>query len=196
MKQQTKKVITPSALKYERGWTDSMIRKLLSNVDYELVENPFYRKAAPMSLYSMKDITRIERTKKFKELKEKADRRRVSSKKAIETKTKNTIALSDDLSIEVERIEIDELREITLEEKQYWYIELNIRDGGDRSAYSAPKDDVDRWMVNFIRHNLSNYDEELERISGKVGVRQGYWHYKEKLAEEMKKAYEMGKALA
>lgn len=183
--------ITVTGLIEKRGWTRGMASKLLKNIDYKLVDNPYYKCATPMTLYFLKDIKRIEKTKKFKELQQKANKRKESSKKAVETKKKNIVLLADTFSITVERISLDDLRNYTLNAKQNWYnlLQSNRYYEYPLNAYSAHEEDVERWMVNYIRHNLSNYDEELEALAGKVGKSKGYWHYKERLATEMIKVY-------
>ncbi len=65
---QTEMKITLSDLK-ARGWTDGMVRKLAPVP--ELVTNPRYRSAAKMKLFSLRQIERIEKTKRFHSLKSK-----------------------------------------------------------------------------------------------------------------------------
>ena len=184
--------ITVTGLVEKRGWTRSMATKLLENLDYKEVNNPYYKCAAPMILYYLKDIKRIEKTKKFAQLKEKAEKRKISAKKAVETKINTTVDIADTFSVTVERIDLEDLREYTLEEKQNWY-NYNFFSTLNReiwkNAYSADEDTIKRWMVNFIRHNLSDYDEQLEILEGRIGKSKGYSHFKTKLAEEMKKVY-------
>lgn len=183
--------ITGTGLIEKRGWTKSMIGKLTMNLNVRIVDNPHYKCAPSMKLYCLKDIKRIEKTKRFKLLKEKADRRKESAKKSVETKIKNVVQLADNFSVTVQRIDLEELREETLASKQAWYDSqiLNRNNYDFRDAYSAPQEDVERWEVNFIRHNLSDYDEQLEILNGKMGKFVAYWHYKEKLANEMKRIY-------
>lgn len=190
--------ITGTGLIEKRGWTSSMIVKLTKKLECKIVDNPYYRNARPMTLYYLKDIKRIEKTKKFKELKEKADKRRESAKKAVNTKIKKVVQLADTFSVTVERIDLKELEDETLAAKQDWYdIQQFNRDSYYfRNAYLAPKEDVERWKVNYIRHNLSNYDEQLEMLKRKTGKLIAYVHYREKLAEEMKRVYpELEKAI-
>ena len=180
--------ITVTGLVEKRGWTRSMATKLLENLDYKEVNNPHYKCAAPMTLYYLKDIKRIEKTKKFAKLKEKAEKRKISAKKAVETKINTTVDIADTFSVTVERIDLEDLEEFTLEEKQYWY-DNNWNSDYYRNAYSADEETIKRWMVNFIRHNLSDYEEQLEILEGRTGKNKGYWHFKIKLAEEMKRVY-------
>lgn len=192
MKNKKEEYITRTGLIERREWTKSMTDKLLKGLEYKVVDNPHYRCAAPMILYFLKDIKRIEKTKKFKKLKEKADKRKMSAKKAVETKTADTIDIADSFSVDVERMDLEDVEEYTLEEKQSWYNYNffkfnNIEEM--RNAYIADEETVKRWMVNYIRHNLTNYDEELRGLKHRTGKSKGYIHYKMKLAEEMKKVY-------
>ena len=98
--------ITVTGLVEKRGWTRSMATKLLENLDYKEVNNPHYKCAAPMTLYYLKDIKRIEKTKKFAQLKEKAEKRKISAKKAVETKINTTMDIADTFSVTVERIDL------------------------------------------------------------------------------------------
>ena len=77
-----KELISLSGLK-SRGWTAAMIRDLLGEPDKQ-VPNPHYRQAAPMKLYYLFRVGRTERTKQFRQAKEKADRRRESSRKGLQ----------------------------------------------------------------------------------------------------------------
>ena len=208
--------ITATGLIQKRGWTKAMVKKLLGKVEVKWVKNPHYKYAHPMGLYKLNDIKRIEETKKFKDTKEKAEKRKASAKKAVETKKNNTIAMVDKFSLNVKRLDLEELKEITLRDKQEWYdthtkyIRYDVRDYEDyeeeydyylfgesyyeyeyieRNAYTASEDVVKRWMVNYIRHKLTNYDEELERIYKRIGRVEAYDKYKNILATEMKNVY-------
>ena len=57
-----KKTICMSQLK-ERGWTASMIKK--ANLPFDIEENPYYKRAAPMRLYNIEDVEAFEATKAF-----------------------------------------------------------------------------------------------------------------------------------
>ena len=207
--------ITATGLIQKRDWTKTMVNKLLADVEVKWLDNPHYKCASPMGLYNMKDIKRIEKTKKFKDAKEIADKRKASAKKAVETQKKNTISMVDKFSIIVERLTLEDLKEITLKDKQNWYdihpkyIRYDVREYADydeddiyyfengyyeneyieRNAYTAPEEVVKRWMVNYIRHKLTNYDEELKRICGRLAREKAYAKYKNILAAEMKKVY-------
>lgn len=48
---------------------------------------------------------------------------------------------------------------------------------------------IDRWIVNYIRHKLTDYEKELEKINGRYGEIEAREKYRYLLAEQMKKTY-------
>lgn len=84
------------------------------------------------------------------------------------------------------------LRDAAIDNRQAWddYIaeECDIRNDSCASACSHPHTErgflrlfcntneppIRRWTVNYIRHNLTEYDETLFGMSGKVGCREAY----------------------
>ena len=59
----------------------------------------------------------------------------------------------------------------------------------ENDVYNAPKEVIDRWIVNYIRHKLTDYEKELEKINGRYGKIEAREKYRYLLAEQMKKTY-------
>ena len=76
--------ITLSTLK-SRGWTPAMIRDVLGPPDAE-APNPHYSQGAPMKLYYLHRVEAAERTEEFLQAKLKADKRRSSAQKGLNTR--------------------------------------------------------------------------------------------------------------
>ena len=74
----------------ERGWTDGMVRKFLGEPDATR-PNPHYKCAAPMGLYDVKRVEKVERSAKFKAEMEKLAGRKQSAQKAVKTKMQKAI---------------------------------------------------------------------------------------------------------
>lgn len=151
--------LTQAGLK-ELGWTKTMIETLLP--EPELKDNPHYKCAAPMKLWAVEIVEAVMETPEYAAAAALAAKRKAAAKKADETKTANAIALAGDLSdkITIKVIPAPDLRSRTLAAKQAWYDSLDIYDYPS-DAYSADQLTVDRWMVNYIRHNLTEYDRTL-----------------------------------
>lgn len=175
--------VTKSTL-LKRGWSEKSILELLPQP--KLVDNPYYKKAAKMKLQDLRIVEDKEKTKKFKEYAKKKAKRSNVMKKVADRKRKETIEASKKFDIKVERINIEELKYKALKAKEEWY---DITGQFDRvgSVYRADKETIKRWEINYIRHNLTNYDEELKKLYRKVGKLDAYVNYKEIL---MKKIYE------
>ena len=169
-----------------RGWTEKTIDELLPPP--KLKDNPHYKCASPMQLWEQKVVKQKERTKKFKESAEKKAKRRESSLKAVATKIENTMSLLPTFSLEVERVSLEDLRQWTLNAKWYWYMDTDQYERAD-SVFFADEETILRWEINFIRHNLSNYDDELEKLYGKVGKDMVYSKYRNQLMNKIFEVY-------
>lgn len=150
----------------ELGWTKSLIGKYLP--DPTLKPNPRYKKAAPMKLWNKRDVLDAMDSEVFKAAMEKASKRKAAAEKACATKTKKTVeemtAVGNGLKIKI--IPDDDLRQRTLRAKQNRAIEHGNYEFIPYASDITPET-MERWIVNYIRHNLVNYDTALERLYGK-----------------------------
>ena len=175
----------------ERGWTDTMINKLLKRLRPKLIENPYYACAAPMKLYLKKSVLKKEDTEEFKILLEKSKVRKAISQNTVKTKIKKTLEKMESFSLEVERIPLDELKKLTLEHKQAWYNFIAQQRGYYESDYAwgADEETIERWELNFVRHRLTNYDYELSKLKNKVGKDIAYQKYHNILLDKIEEVY-------
>lgn len=171
------KLITQSTVLSIMGFTKSMIDKLLPAPT--LRDNPRYRSAAPMKLWKEADVLAAMDTDVFREAAAKAERRKAAASKGVDTKRKNAEVLADELiaAIHVQRIELPELERLALDAQQRWY------DFRGRGEIEFPdRETVDRWMVNYIRHDLCDYDDSLYTL-----FRPGKMADKDKLYPKVKR---------
>jgi len=68
------------------------------------------------------------------------------------------------------------------------------RDGDGRFSFTpaSPESDslfLERISVNYLRHVLSNYERELARVYGRVGVKQCYIEISRKVYAAISAAY-------
>lgn len=158
------------------GFTEKLIEMLLP--EPELRPNPHYRSAAFMQLFKRSDVEKAMKNPVFQERLKKREERQAAAEKAVETKRAKLKAATDKFieSIKIEKVDIDVLRTATIEAKQDWYYEQSYIRGEwyVKDAYSADENTVMRWMVNFVRHEMTSYDEQLYYMKGKVGIREMY----------------------
>ena len=153
----------------ERGWTDKLIETFLGEPD-ESRTNPFYKKAAPTKLYDMDRIQEIEATEVFQYEFEKSRKRKSQAEKATITKKVKAEQEYDKILEELAGLELPDLTENEL-------LDLAIKDynamwAGYEFKRACKNDDLDflyRITVNFVRHNLINYEEVLTQAKNKTG---------------------------
>lgn len=117
-----------------------------------------------------------------------SNKRKEAARKAVETKRRKTMETVEDAigKIHVERIHKRNLLSITLSDQEDVY----ERDGKVAlDVYDASPDVQERWMVNFVRHVLTDYNHELWSMKGKVGKSEAYVKYKSAVLDRIAKVY-------
>ena len=168
------------------GFTAKMIETMLS--EPILKDNPHYRCAAPMKLWLITEVDAVMQTDEFKEAVAKRESRRQGAAKAVETKRAK---LHAEIEAKIQKIKVKvlpmgQLRDKAIADRQAWY-DMDWENCCDAS--SADESTVKRWMVNYVRHNLTSYDDVLYRMSGKVGCHNEYLTYKFAVLDKIAAAY-------
>lgn len=172
-KEQKEELITKSTLKQVYHLTDKQIAELPI---FKEVLNPYYSKAAPMKLYSKATVEEFVTSPEFQQSLKKREKLFVSAKKTAERKREQTKQNIKEFArgLTVKKIALPELRKLTLEAKQAWYDYTEQSWNKGYCAEQAPEPVVQRWMVNYIRHNLVEYDEGCDRLFGKTGCQEAH----------------------
>ena len=164
----------------QMGFTDSII-KTLNIVPTEIKPNPHNKKNF-MKLYSEEYIDTILKSSEFVNLVGKNINRRLGALKSTNTKVEKLMRDIDNLNITIKRIENVELLAL------HQYNEYNIT----QLRLANVKDDVrflDRLCVNYIRHELTNYDNSLDFTVGRVGKYKAFNRINEKIYTRIKEVY-------
>ena len=164
----TKQFITKTDLISIRKWTERLIKKYMPVPD-EIRNNPHYGQASKMKLYKISRVESIEKNEQFLIDFQKTILRRKSSLKMVETKKDNLLIEISELPISVEFIPRNELVPLVIDDyndRNYYKDYLTLRDL-DQST-------LERLTVNYIRHQLTSYDQCLGLIFSKVGKKEGY----------------------
>lgn len=171
------------------GWTKKLIEELLPVP--ELKVNPRYKNSPKMKLWNKNDVDKAMQTIEFTTYQEKAKKKRQAAQKAVDTKINNLMQeISKKISnINVSIIDFNELVRLTLEAKQNWYNQNSYDYNNTKNAYETDKQTINRWVVNYIRHNLTDYDENLYNIFGKVGCHDAYIKYRKAVLNKIVESY-------
>lgn len=183
MEEQKEQLISQTTV-LSMGFTKSMIDKLLPPPI--LKRNPHYASSSPMKLWREDDVRSVMETQKFLTMAAKSAARKAASAKAVETKRQKAELLTDELikNIKVRRWNMAVLERKTLDDKEL----RNLEHGN----YDMPMPDtktLERWMVNFIRHNLCEYDDSLEELFGLVGKDELYQRLKSETLAKIAEVY-------
>ena len=173
------------------GFTDKLITALLP--DPILKINPHYKSGPQMKLWIQSDVANAMKTAEFTNYQEQARKRREGAAKAVVTK-ETKLAQEVDKKIQqisVRIIDYGKLMQDTVQSKQDWYeYQAEMRESYDyRDASSADYATQQRWAVNYIRHELTEYDSNLYDMSGKVGCYKEYSRYKNAVLDKIAEFY-------
>lgn len=170
-----------SALK-GRGWTDGLIKRFLPEPD-ETKINWHYKSGPPVRLYAIERVTAIEQSAEFQEAIKAGTARRQGAAKAVETKRRKMQEYLESVVIEVPELDDEEL----LREAIAHY---NAGNPGDLGASTGSnRAFLDRITVNYLRHMLTRYEEELEAIGGRVGAKDAYLEISAKVFDAISDVY-------
>lgn len=171
----------------KRGWTDTLIAQYLIKHDLQK-PNPRYRSAPPMKLYLLARVERIEATPEFQEAREKASRRKQSSQKAVSTKRSRTLRyVEEQVDIKVPHLSNQELIRRACDnyndrKLDYDYIE-------DFASESSDPLFLQRIMVNYLRHKMTEYEQHLDEVKGRVGIQEAYLGIRKKVLDAIAGVY-------
>lgn len=153
----------------EREWTDSAIKKFMPTHDREK-RNPRYRKAPKMKLYLIERVKKIEQTQEFQDRLVKSRKRSAAMRKSADVRRQKTLELVNEIVFSVPVIEKNELIELACKSYNDFRMKKKIRHGVDFEVLTKkPSKLLDRACVNYLRHNMSSYDNKLDDIFRKVG---------------------------
>jgi hypothetical protein len=160
--------------------------KELLGVPDKFADNPHYRSAAPMRLYERERVLALEKSDAFKQAEALHDERRAAALKAIETKKQKLFQCIKTVKIDVPVLPHDELIAKACKHYNDWgYLK-------EDSFVALPTDSPDflnRITVNYLRHQLTSYEHELDNIFGKVGISEGRTRIRAKVYKAIAKAY-------
>ncbi|MFZ3382608.1 MAG: hypothetical protein WA144_01655 [Candidatus Methanoperedens sp.] len=182
--------VSKNTLKY-RGWTEAGINRFLKMYDKEAI-NPHYKSAPPMRLYLLSRVEKIEKSKKFLDFQEKNTTKIAGAKKAAETRKQRLLKEVQGWEIELKREDYEMVVYSAIE--AYNEFKGNLALERKNIEYETATIDSDptflkRITKNYLRHELSNYEDKLEEIFGKTGTYEAYIIIKKKIEKKIAEIY-------
>ena len=148
-----------------RGWTDAMVRDLLGEPDTTR-RNPVYRAASPMRLWLRARVEHVEQSDTFARRRRQAEARSKSGTAAAQRKREQLIAQVEAEPVPVPQLPLSQIRRDAI---AHFNARGALRDHGDRATEDSDPDFLDRITVNYLRHELSDYEARLTGLFGQVG---------------------------
>lgn len=179
-----------TGLKY-RGWTDKAIELFLGAPDKEGI-NPHYRSGPKVKLYLLSRVVAAEGSDSYKQFLAENLSKRESAQKAVETKRAKLFEYVNMCKIHVVVRDFQKVVAEAIEAYNWHKFDVSQHYGHDDYKPATEKSDkefLDRITVNYLRHNLSQYDDELAELFGKVGTEEAYKILNKRIYSEIAKAY-------
>jgi len=168
-----------------KDWTRAAITKFLGEAD-DYRQNPMYKSAAPQQLYLVSRVEAAETTEEFRAWVEKSKVRRASSKGAAEVRRQETVDAAKAIVVEVPTFDLEQL----IRKACASYNQLNsYRDGFVAATPNSSPEFLDRIAVNYLRHQMTDYEELLDRQFGKVGTAEAKEVIREKVYDAIGDTY-------
>lgn len=182
--------ISKNGLKY-RGWTEAGINRFLKIPDKE-ADNPHYKSSSPMKLYLLLRVEKIEKSKEFLDFQERNKKKVTGAKKAVETRKERLLKEVQGWKIELEREDYKMVVQHAIESYNAFRGSLAFK--RKNFEYEPATIDSDpaflkRITKNYLRHKLSNYHDELDKIFGKTGKDEAYMIINKKIKDKIAEVY-------
>lgn len=182
--------LTQTAL-LEQGWTKSMISKLLPEPITKI--NPVYKSASPMRLWSENDVATAEKTEEFADLLQKAQKRSAKAKQIAIRKAEQLMYEMTELvrQLSIPKLSDKKLRRKTIQSKYNFaaFRGANYGQYEENDFENADENTMRRWIVNYIRHELIDYDMDLEKYKGRIGIVKAYPEFKIAVLKRIAEVY-------
>lgn len=172
--------LTKSALLERAGWTATLVGRLLGEPDQR---KKVFGRSVPLALYAVARIEQAEIGAEFAQAQAFIANRKIAAAKALATKTAKLMAAIEAMRVSVARLSPAEVRRQAIES-------YNLHSRGDSFASNA--DDpafLERITVNFIRHELSEYDVSLWEVAGKTGIARAVAEIRRRVYSAIAQAY-------
>ena len=153
--------------------------------------SPYYKSGSPMQLYDVNKVAKIESTEAFKADYKATSKRKETAQKTVETKREQLMSYAREIKISIPTLEKDKL----IKKACYHYNERNswkelTYDDYSKATPSSDEEFLKRITINYLRHQLTHYDDELSKFFKKVGVEEAHDILKNRINEAIKQKYE------
>lgn len=184
-----KPVLSISKIK-ERGWSEAMVRKFLGDPDGQK-KNPFYQNAAPMKVYFKERVIAAEQTPDFIAAQQKLVGKKIAADKAVQTKKERAISFATSIKITIPVMPWEDVLKNAINSYNNFHSDLYFHRGYDFTPADTNSDPdfLARICTNYIRHECTNYEHQIHKMFGKVGVQEAHDIIQKRINEKILETY-------
>lgn len=168
------------------GWTKAAVDRFLGAPD-QTKPNPMYRSGAPMRLYSGDRIKAVESTDTWRTWSTKSALRSERARAVAERRRAEVLEWVDCLHIALPPSDEEKLVKCAVA-----HYNLLWEERGQYEKHATVHDDrefLDRITVNYLRHEVSHYERDLDRLYGKTGADEARLRLKERVLQAIAQAF-------
>ena len=172
--------LTKTAVSERPGWSLTLVAKLLGEPDQR---KKVYGRSIPLALYAVRRVEQAEGSMEFSAAQFSLAKRKIAADLAVATKKARLLEAIRAMPITVERWGLARVRSKAIDS-------YNSRN--DRYSLVTPHDApafLDRITVNFIRHELTQYDLALWEVTGKTGICEAVMEIRKRVYGAIKEIY-------
>ena len=175
-----------------KRWSLTLIEKYFPKCSKEK-ENPYYKCAPPMQLYDVSKVRKIESTDEFKADYEKTAKRKDAALARVKKKHDELVMYANEIQIDIPIMPKDKLIRKACNHYNSWHSfkqECNYEYDYYMASPSSDEEFLKRITINYLRHQWTVYEKELDKFHRKVGKQEAHDVLKERINEAIKQKYE------
>ena len=171
-------------------WSNSLIEKYIPHCSLEK-PNPRHKNGAPMQLYDKGKVRYIESTEAFKADFQKVIIRKIAARERAEKKCEKLKLYVNSVQIKIPTMDKDKLIRNACHHYNSW---REWKEGGwDGEWRASPSSDesfLKRITLNYLRHQCTCYEDELDKFRMKVGKQEAHDILQKRINDAIKQKYE------
>lgn len=179
--------ITQSSVLERDGWTRAAIQKFLGDAD-KTKKNPRYACAAPMKLFDLARVESVENTDEFVAWRVKSAKRSATGRDVASARAEVVFDSVEEYPVRVRVWKRERVIRAAIESYNAWHPDAEYP-----ATRQSDEDFLTRISHNFVRHNLTNYEEGLEHLqeahAGQPGARGIYDQFSDRILERVHNLY-------
>lgn len=163
--QPEKQFISLSYLLERKDWSPATVDRFLGKPD-RLYTNPYCRRSKA-ALYSLHRVEAAERSRAFNENAVKLRARKAAAAKAAQTKLDQLLKQVAAMEVQVKVLPLARVEQEAIASYNGF---VGRQFDGEQASKNSDRAFLERITVNYIRHELTEYDHQLWVVAGKSGA--------------------------